>query len=109
LLKLILGKKIKLIIDGTILEEVKSFRLRKSKSRWFKFLVENFEVIGDKGYRGCEFVKVCESKEDKSIRQAVEGVNSQIKAFNYVSRCMLSVIASSEKAMCLGNFSPDVC
>ena len=47
---------------------------------------ENQEVIGDKGYRGCEFVKVCESKEDKSIRQAVEGVNSQIKAFNYVSR-----------------------
>ena len=31
-------------------------------------------------------MRVCESKEDKSIRQAVEGVNSQIKAFNYVSR-----------------------
>jgi len=155
LLKLLLGKKVKLIIDGTILEvakvsrartqkirrfsgkifwtkrkrklyshhyqqevefeetyygvlvmvlcdenqvvmdvwfhpasyhELKSFRIRKSKSKWFRFLVENFEVIGDKGYRGCEFVKVCESKEDKSVRQVVEGVNSQIKAFNHVSR-----------------------
>jgi len=46
--------------------EVKSFRLRKSKSKWFRFLVETFEVIGDKGYR--------------------EGVNSQIKVFNYISR-----------------------
>jgi len=66
--------------------EVKSFRLRKSKSKWFRFLVETFEVIGDKGYRGCEHVVVCERKESKSIRQAVEGVNSQIKVFNYISR-----------------------
>ena len=66
--------------------EIKSFRLRKSKSRWFRFLVETFGVMGDKGYRGCEFVEVCEKREDKSLRQAVEGVNSQIKAFNSVSR-----------------------
>ena len=66
--------------------EVKSFRLRRSKSKWFRFLVETFEVIGDKGYRGCEHVVVCERKESKSIRQAVEGVNSQIKVFNYISR-----------------------
>ncbi len=66
--------------------EVKSFRIRKNKSRWFRFLVENFEVIGDKGYRGCEHVKVCESKEEKAIRQVVEGVNSQIKVFNRISR-----------------------
>jgi len=42
--------------------------------------------MGDKGYRGCEYVEVCESKEQKGIRQVVEGVNSQIKLFNRVSR-----------------------
>jgi hypothetical protein len=42
--------------------------------------------MGDRGYRGCEYVEVCESKEQKGIRQVVEGVNSQIKLFNRVSR-----------------------
>jgi len=35
---------------------------------------------------GCEYVEVCESKEQKGIRQVVEDVNSQIKLFNGVSR-----------------------
>jgi len=65
--------------------EVKSFRISKRKSKWFRFLVETFEVIGDKGYRGCEHVVVCENKKNKSKRQVVEGVNSQIKVFNYAS------------------------
>jgi len=30
--------------------------------------------------------KVCEDKPDKSVRQVVEAVNSQIKVFNGVSR-----------------------
>jgi hypothetical protein len=37
-------------------------------------------------YGDCEYVEVCESKEQKGIRQVVEGVNSQIKLFNRVSR-----------------------
>jgi hypothetical protein len=51
-----------------------------------RFLVDRFGLIGDRGYRGCEYVEVCESKEQKGIRQVVEGVNSQIKLFNRVSR-----------------------
>ncbi|AHE96808.1 hypothetical protein THERU_04115 [Thermocrinis ruber] len=42
--------------------------------------------MGDRGYRGCEYVEVCKSKEQKSIRQVVEGINSQMKVFNLVSR-----------------------
>jgi glycine/serine hydroxymethyltransferase len=49
-------------------------------------LVDSFGLMGDRGYRGCEYVEVCESKEQKAIRQVVEGVNSQIKLFNRVSR-----------------------
>ncbi len=42
-------------------------------SKWFRFLTENY-------------VKVCEDKQEKSKRQIIEAVNSQIKNFNLVSR-----------------------
>jgi len=48
--------------------------------------VDRFGIMGDRRYRGCECVEVCESKEQKGIRQVVEAVNSQIKLFNRVSR-----------------------
>jgi len=66
--------------------EVRSLRIRYRKSKWLRFLVDSFGLMGDRGYRGCEYVEVCESKEQKGIRQVVEGVNSQIKLFNQVSR-----------------------
>jgi hypothetical protein len=65
---------------------VRSLRIRYRKSKWLRFLVDSFGFMGDRGYRGCEYVEVCESKEQKGIRQAVEGVNSQIKVFNRVSK-----------------------
>ena len=45
-------------------------------------LVENCVVYGDRGYRGCEGVIVCDSKDMRANRQVVEGVISQIKLFN---------------------------
>jgi len=45
--------------------------------------------MGDRGYRGLEYVHVCEVCEDKlekSVRQVIEAVSSQIKLFNRVSR-----------------------
>ena len=39
-------------------------------------------VYGDRGYRGCEGVIVCDSRELRAKRQVVEGVISQIKLFN---------------------------
>jgi hypothetical protein len=66
--------------------EVRSLRIRYRKSKWLRFLVDRFGLIGDRGYRGCEYVEVWESKEQKGIRQVVESVNSQIKLFNRVSR-----------------------
>jgi hypothetical protein len=66
--------------------EVRSLRIRYRKSKWLRFLVDSFGLMGDRGYRSCEYVEVCESKEQKGIRQVVEGVNSQIKLFNRVSR-----------------------
>lgn len=77
--------------------EVRSLRLRFSKSLWLRSLLERFELIGDRGYRGCELVKVCSSKEDKSQRQKVEGVFSMLKLFNYSNRwrhwiCLLTYL-----------------
>jgi hypothetical protein len=57
--------------------------------------------MGDRGYRGLEYVHVCEDKLEKSVRQVIEDVNSQIKLFNGVSRwgnitIMLLVIVFQE-------------
>ncbi|MGC9135218.1 hypothetical protein, partial [Caldisphaera sp.] len=62
--------------------EVKSFRLRTRTSLWFKKLINLFEVIGDKGYKGCENVYVCKNKEERAQRQVIEGVFSSLKQFN---------------------------
>ncbi|MCS6876514.1 MAG: hypothetical protein NZM36_06630, partial [Aquificaceae bacterium] len=59
------------------MHETKAYKVRKAKS---------VEVYGDRGYNGVEGVKVCKSKEDRSIRQVVEGVISCVKSFNFVSR-----------------------
>jgi len=34
-------------------------------SKWFRFLTENFEFTGDKGYKGCKYVKVCGDKQER--------------------------------------------
>ena len=44
--------------------------------------MENCVVYGDWGYRGCEGVIVCGSREMRAKRQVVEGVISQIKLVN---------------------------
>jgi len=82
-----LYQKVKLIVDGTILEVANLNRERTQRiEKYLRFLVNSFRLIGDRGYRCCEYVEVCESKEQKGTRQVVEGVNSQIKLFNRVSR-----------------------
>ena len=47
---------------GSMLE-VRAFRERKRRSLWFRKLVERCVVYGDRGYRGCEGVIVCGSRE----------------------------------------------
>ena len=69
------------ITFGSVLE-VWAFRERKIRSLWFRGLVENCVVYGDRGYWGCEGVFVCDSKDLRAIWQVVEGVISQIKLFN---------------------------
>ena len=64
------------------MHEVRAFRERKRRSFWFRKLVENCVVYGDRGYRGCEGVIVCDSREMRAKRKVVEGVISQIKLFN---------------------------
>ena len=49
--------------------EVRAFRERKIRSLWFWGLVENCVVYGDRGYRGCEGVIVCDSKDMRAKRQ----------------------------------------
>ena len=62
--------------------EVRAFRDRKRRSLWCRKLVESGVVYGDRGYRGCEGVIVCGSREMRAKRQVVEGGISQIKLFN---------------------------
>jgi hypothetical protein len=59
--------------------EVKSVRIRYQKSLWFRLLADSFCLMGDRGYRGLEYVHVCEDKLEKSVRQVIEAVYSQIK------------------------------
>jgi len=67
-----------------------------------------------------EYVHVCEDKPDKSVRQVIEAVNSQIRLFNGVSRwrnitTLLAYLQGyaigysfSGSLGCLNNFSPEV-
>ena len=64
------------------MHEVRAFRERKKRSVWFRELVEICVVYGDRGFRGCEGVIVCDCREMRAKRQVVEGVISQIKLFN---------------------------
>ena len=50
-----------------------------------KALADSFCLMGDRGYRGLECVHVCEDKLEKSVRQVIKAVNSQIKVFEGVS------------------------
>ena len=61
--------------------EVRAFRERKKWCLWVRELGENCVGYGDRGYRGCDGVIVCGSREMRAKRQ-VEGVISQIKLFN---------------------------
>ena len=53
------------------MHEVRAFRERKKRSVWFRELVENCVVFGDRGYRGCEGVIVCGSREMAAIWMSV--------------------------------------
>ena len=44
---------LKWITFGSV-HEVRAFRERKIRSLWFRGLVENCVVYGDRGYRGCD-------------------------------------------------------
>jgi len=100
---------------------VRSLRIRYRKSKWLRFLVDRFGLIGDRGYRGCEYVEVCESKEQKGIRQVDRGYKFTDKAFqqseqveerDYLTRLPLwpcyRLVAFSGSLKYGGNFSPDV-
>ena len=69
------------------MHEVRAFRDRKKRGVWFRELVENCVVYGDRGYRGCEGVIVCDSREMRAKRQVVEGVISQISLSLECSPC----------------------
>ena len=50
-------------------------------------LVESCVVYGDRGYRGCEGVIVCDSREMRAKRQVVEGVHT-VKAVYELSESL---------------------
>jgi hypothetical protein len=60
---------------------VRSLRIRYRKSKWLRFLVDSFGLMGDRGYRGCEYVEVCESKEKKGYKAGGRGCKFTDRAF----------------------------
>ncbi|MEN3028473.1 MAG: hypothetical protein ABDH29_04520 [Aquificaceae bacterium] len=68
------------------MHESKAYKIRKSRSKWFRELVEGHEVYGDKAYEYVEGVKACSRKDEKGMMQVVEGVIGAVKSFNFVSR-----------------------
>jgi hypothetical protein len=67
-------------------------------------LVDSFGLMGDRGYRGCEYVEVCESKEQKGIREMEE--RDYLTCLPLWLRHRLVAFSGSLKYG--GNFSPDV-
>jgi hypothetical protein len=67
-------------------------------------LVDSFGLIGDRGYRGCEYVEVCKSKEQKGIREMEE--RDYLTCLPLWLRYRL--VAFSESLKYGGNFLPEV-
>jgi len=65
--------------------EKEAFEERYKKSYWFRQLVDKYEVIGDKAYKGLERVKISrdKGKKRKRKRQIVETCIGGIKGFYY--------------------------
>jgi hypothetical protein len=67
-------------------------------------LVDSFELMGDRGYMGCEYVEACESKEQKSIKKMEE--RDYFTCLPLWLRYRLVALSGSLKYG--GNFSPNV-
>ena len=85
LARLLYGKKIELVIDGTIVltsaikgQGVEDI-LRACELVWEDYNIQHKTSFIN---RCCEGVIVCDSREMRAKRQVVEGVRSQIKLFN---------------------------
>ena len=66
------------------MHEKKAFDIRYERSYWFRFLVNSFNVIGDKAYKGIKNLKnlmICNNKELKRVRQKVETSIGETKGF----------------------------
>ena len=59
--------------------EVKALKQRLYHSGYLRKLFREGRVLGDKAYRGLKWVEVCERKEQKSIRQRIEGLFAGLK------------------------------
>ncbi|WP_457642143.1 hypothetical protein [Persephonella sp.] len=65
------------------MHEKKAFDIRYERSYWFRFLVNSFNVIGDKAYKGIKNLMICDNKELKRVRQMVETSIGGTKGFYY--------------------------
>jgi len=65
------------------MHEKRAFEIRYKRSAWFRFLVDNFSVIGDKAYRGIEKVVISAQREIKRAKQMIERFIGGTKGFGY--------------------------
>ena len=78
--------------------EVRAFRERMKRSLWFRGLVEICVVYGDRGYRGCEGVIVCDSKDMRSNLQSYcyLVVPEEIKAYSEAIKRLRVLVRSND-------------
>jgi len=65
------------------MHEKRAFDIRYERNKWFRFLVNNLSIIGDKGYRGIDRLVISDTKEIKGVRQMVETSIGGTKGFGY--------------------------
>lgn len=65
------------------MNEKKAFDIRYERSYWFRLLVDNFSVIGDKAYKGIKGIVISDRKEIKRVRQMIETSIGGTKGFYY--------------------------
>ena len=57
----------------------KALKKRMAKSSYLRQMVKGKELLGDKGYRGIEELKVAQRKEEKSRRKVIEGIFTKVR------------------------------
>jgi len=73
------GKVVDIWLKPASTHEGKVLKERMARSSYLRQMVKGKELLGNKGYRGIEGLKVAQRKEEKSRRQVIEGIFAKVR------------------------------